>query len=69
MSVGLSSLDNVKELAALAGQLDKLYDTALTKELIDLVYEVGSELRELHCCQYCSSEATRWLCDKPHTDN
>lgn len=68
MSVGLSHGNNWEELAALADQLDRLYDTPLTNGLTELVTSVIEELRERHKCQYCGDVTTRWMCDKPHSD-
>jgi hypothetical protein len=66
MAIGLSSVDSTKELAALAHELDRLYDTERTNALIEMVNEVVDELRQLRKCQCCPNEATRHLCDKPH---
>lgn len=69
MSVGLSSGDKVTELTALAYQLDRLYDTPLTNSLVESINEVADEVRQYRRCQYCENPTTRWMCNKPHTDN
>jgi len=60
---------NMKDLRLLAAELNEIYNTTLTNELVLLADAAQEELREYQRCMCCQGETTRWFCDKSHQLN